>query len=303
MFLRWLFGSLMGLFYKLIPTLYDVFYDICSARFFTDDTIQRLANNIYILVSVVMLFTFGIQLIKAIVNPDLLFDSKKGTAAFFKRAIIAIVMIAAVPIIFNELYELQSTILENNLVEKLIVGFSGKSEDLKIGQYMSAVVLEEVLYPEENVKSTDASLETNYELMINTSVNDYYDRVMDDIGEKYNDEYVLHYDILMGFGMGIFVCYLLFTSCMDMAVRMVKLSLLQLIAPISIVAYIFKDKDNPLEKWIAEVGKTYAGVFTKLAALAFGVFALQQLPTFMDNATGFSHPWHSCCPMRGRQWL
>lgn len=288
---RQLIAALSGLFFKLIPDLYDIFYDLSRARFFTDDTIRRLAGNIYILVSVVMLFTFSVQLIKAIVNPDTLFDSKKGTGAFVKRCALAIVMITAVPILFNEMFILQDTIITNNLIEKVVVGYSGDSSQLRIGQYLAASSLEEVLYPEEGVQTSDPMLQTNYDLMLNNDIKTYYDLVVDDISEKDNDIFVLHYEPLVAVLISVFVCYMLVTTCMDMAVRMVKLELLQLIAPISIIAYIIKEKDNSLEKWFSEVAKTYALVFIKIAALIFGVFILQHLPDFFNRNQDFSHPW------------
>ena len=89
--------TVCGWIYPLIPPLYEVFYELASARYFTDSTINDLASNLYILVSVVMLFTFAIQLIKAIVNPDLLDDKKKGAKQTFFRCVIALFLIVLVP--------------------------------------------------------------------------------------------------------------------------------------------------------------------------------------------------------------
>ena len=56
------------------------------------------------LVSVVMLFAFSVVILSAIVNPDLLGDNKKGVTALFKRSILALVMMVAVPLLFDILY-------------------------------------------------------------------------------------------------------------------------------------------------------------------------------------------------------
>ena len=111
--------------YKLIPDIYAIFYNIASTRLFSGDnakTIQQLSANIYILVSVVMLFSFSVTILSAIVNPDLLNDSKKGVAAAFKRAIIGLALMVVIPFAFDEIYAVQKNIMDNSLIEKIIVG-------------------------------------------------------------------------------------------------------------------------------------------------------------------------------------
>ena len=44
--------------YPLIPKLYDIFILIGSNRFFSEEAILKISNNIYILVSVIILFAF-----------------------------------------------------------------------------------------------------------------------------------------------------------------------------------------------------------------------------------------------------
>lgn len=292
-FLYWI----SGLFYKLIPDVYGLLYDLASAKLFQDDTIRNFSTNLYLLISVVMLFVFGVQLIKAIVNPDLLTDSKKGTAAFIKRAVLSVIIITVIPMAFDELYKIQTTILNNSLIEKIVIGYSGDTNELDVGQFLSASMISELLYPEENENAAfenSAQLQTYYNGMLNQSVDNYYDLVGDSIVDKYDDSsgvehYSMHYEMLIMLIAGIIVCYILITACMDMALRLVKLSMLELIAPISIIAYLIKGDDS-LNKWLQEVGKTYALVFLKLGAIAFVVFGFQQMQDMFNGTNNFSHP-------------
>lgn len=64
--------------YNLIPKLYSIFYSLANTEFLSSDVIEQFSANIYILVSVVMLFAFSITILSAIVNPDLLTDNKRS---------------------------------------------------------------------------------------------------------------------------------------------------------------------------------------------------------------------------------
>ena len=286
-----------GIFYKLIPSIYDVFYDISNASFFQEEAIRKLSNNIYILVSVAMLFTMGVQLLKAIVNPDLLLDNKKGTAAFFKRAFLSIVIITLVPIAFDALLELQNTILEKSIIEKVVTGYSGSQDELKVGQYIAGVSLSEMLYPVDGAtmeEDADA-LASSYNSMINDNVKMYFDDMYDYIAvknqtESSDEKYVLHFEFLACAITGFVLCYLLVVNCIDISLRMVKLSLLELIAPVSIVAYIIQGEKS-LESWVKEVTKTYALIFVKIGALSFATYGIQQLSTFMNDKQENPNAW------------
>lgn len=72
--------------YKFIPNVYSIFYNIANTRLFQegDTTVQQLSANIYVLVSVVMLFAFSVTILSAIVNPDLLSDKKKVLRQYLK---------------------------------------------------------------------------------------------------------------------------------------------------------------------------------------------------------------------------
>ena len=62
--------------YKAIPNLYSIFYFLSNARFLEQGVINQLSKNLYVLVSVVMLFAFSATLLSAIVNPDVMESGK-----------------------------------------------------------------------------------------------------------------------------------------------------------------------------------------------------------------------------------
>ena len=165
--------------YKLIKSFYSIFYNIANTRFLEDDTIQQLSANIYVLVSVVMLFAFSVTILSAIVNPDLLNDSKKGVAAAFKRAIIGLALMVIVPFVFDEIYVVQKNIMDNSLIEKIIVGadFScNQNEDgeceagVNGGQVIAGNLISAVLYPVADNVQISENISDKYEKMITTDI-------------------------------------------------------------------------------------------------------------------------------------
>lgn len=284
--------------YPLIPQLYSVFYDLAAGRFFNSEIVKDFSTNIYVLISVVMLFAFAVKLLQAIVNPDLLLDSKKGVLGVLKRALIALFLIIIIPFSFNMIYELQDHIISNSLIEKLIVGIQTSdrniAESTNAGQVLAATTLSGLLYPEEGATTTSDVLQSNYNTMINEDIS-YLSKVSSNINEKFvdtngNDEYVLHFDALIAIIAGIFVVYMFILFCFDTAFRMIKLAFLELTAPVSIMAYIYNG-DEFLNKWFKETLGTFVGLFIRVAALGLLIFALHRLPTFMDEFDGNYKFW------------
>lgn len=291
--------------YPLIPPLYGVFYDLANGQFFTETTISTLSNNLYVLVSVVMLFTFAVTLIKSIVNPDMLTDNKKGTTGFIKRAGLSLVIIVIIPWAFDQMYNIQGQILKNNLIEKIVVGYSGDASAGSIakksnaGQVLAASVLVDLLYPKEGANTGTSTLETDYNNMITTNIDDI-SKVADSINEKYSPtgdedasddekEYVFEFQALVSIIAGGFILYMLVLFCLDMGVRLIKLGLLEITAPVSVIAYIYNGTES-LQRWVKEVFSTYLQVFVKIAALSIVIFALQNVDTFMQGLDT-DHPW------------
>lgn len=290
--------------YKLIKSFYSIFYNIANTRFLEDDTIQQLSANIYVLVSVVMLFAFSVTILSAIVNPDLLNDSKKGVAAAFKRAIIGLALMVIVPFVFDEIYVVQKNIMDNSLIEKIIVGADfrcDQSEDGECeagangGQVIAGNLISAVLYPVADNVQISENISDKYEKMITTDIR-YIGAVAKHINvttegdnayhSDFDDEdYAFNWDGLVAIIAGGATCYILLLFAIDMAVRVFKLAFLELTAPISIVAYMASG-DKVLKSWGQEVLKTFLDVFVRIAAMAFYLFLIKNLSTYMSKFDG-----------------
>ena len=306
--------------YSLIVYVYKIFYSVATTEFLNNDIIQELSANIYVLVSAVMLFAFSVTILSAIVNPDLLTDNKKGVTALFKRSIIALVLMVLVPFGFDELYKIQDSVMTNSLIERIVVGISYECDsdsgtDCEKGgnggQVIAGKLISSVLYPEEKLADSDgeikvpANISESYQKMISENI-----RYMGAIAKNINvtvdgsggndnqalkwsfddDAYAFHFDGLLAVVVGLIVLYILIIYAIDVAVRVFKLAFLELTAPISIVAYVGVG-DKMLSSWFKELGKTYAELFVRIVAIAFYLFLIHNLDSFMDNFTSPDSDW------------
>ena len=102
----------------------------------------------------------------------------------------------------------------------------------------------------------------------------------------FNDEdYAFNWDGLVAIIAGGATCYILLLFAIDMAIRVFKLAFLELTAPISIVAYMAKG-DEILKSWFSQTMKTFLDVFVRIAAIAFYLFLIKNLSTYMAKFEG-----------------
>lgn len=293
--------------YCLIVYMYKIFYNIATTRFLQSEIVQEISANIYTLVSVVMLFAFSVTILSAIVNPDLLSDGKKGVKAVFKRAIIALMLIVVIPFAFDELYKIQETIMKNSLIEKIVVGIEyncNSSDKSKCeaggngGQVIAGTLMSAVLYLDDEMADADGNVN------VSVNVSEYYSKMIAEDLPKYigavakninatainpenanisNDEaYAFKFNGLIAIVVGLVTVYILVIFAIDVAVRVFKMAFMELTAPISIVSYVAAG-DKILSSWFKELGKTYAELFVRVAAIAFYLFLVSNLSSFMEQ--------------------
>ena len=308
--------------YILIRDVYYIFYNLANTRFLNSDVISQFSSNIYVLVSVVMLFAFSVVILSAIVNPDLLNDNKKGVTALFKRAIIALVLMVSIPFMFSMLYKAQENIMDNSLIEKIIIGSSISCQESEStddseskcqaggngGQVIAGTLLQAVLYPVADDIKVDEDVSEIYTNTIVENI-DYMGKLAGHInattdgGDEgwFADEdtnYAFKFNGLLAIVCGLACVYILVIFSMDIAVRVFKLAFMELTAPISIVGYIAAG-NKILSSWFQELVRTYVDLFVRIAIMAFYIFLVSNLPSFLKSfdtvhVKGIdSTPWHA----------
>lgn len=92
--------------------------------------------------------------------------------------------------------------------------------------------------------------------------------------------YIIDYMFIISTIVGVVVVLLLISSCIEVAVRAIKLAFLEIIAPIPIVSYMDPRKsysESMLHKWIKECLSTFASLFIRLAIIYFVFFMVDAI--------------------------
>lgn len=113
--------------YNFISTIYDLLISIARTSILSQADILDMADKIYKLLAVFMIFKVTFSLITYVVNPDDFSDKSKGISKLATNIIISLGLLILTPYIFNMAYRLQTIILEDNTLATLI--FSDDEED------------------------------------------------------------------------------------------------------------------------------------------------------------------------------
>lgn len=268
--------------FTLIDQAYNVIVAFSSASLFKDETIQSVMNNTYIVIGIFALFRIAMLLVNAIINPDKLNEKGNGLGNVLANLIVMFVMLIMVPILFKEAYSLQETIVSGNYIQKIFLN-SDSLDNINPGDTMRSIAIGSLITIDEEAQKqykagncskncnkaiesyNDMAKKNNFEF---TKLGKYIGvTIKDDDG---NTVYVYNYMFVLTFLCGAAITYVLFSFGIDIAVRMVELAILQILAPMFIATYIDPKsaKTGPFHKWLTTVGKTYASLFIKLAALS-----------------------------------
>ena len=178
---------------------------------------DEIFDKIFSLIAVFMLFKMAIIIIQYIINPDELTSSKKSGIKFLKNIVISLFMLTIATTVFEKMFQLQSVILRENLLGKLIIGDENKnlndeSNDFyslgnEISYYVFSSFMDynrrdifEEVFPEDcpNIfVEEDYSLKTSSKIYFGIIGYEYYQcasYITHGLNTKYNDS--TKYDVL-----------------------------------------------------------------------------------------------------------
>lgn len=279
--IRSLFSWLDSVAYTLFSWVLQLVFDIAEVS--TSDAFNNfygdIQSRIYALLAIFMLFKITISMLTYLVNPDSFSDKNSGIGKLSIRVVVSLVMLVAFPIAFDFLDNVQPHIL--TALPRVILGTNVGDTDL--GSQM------------ENA-GKNIAFQTYNGVFFNTNCADLdstgecfaYGNTVDDAVKFVNepvlgdsDSYKYDYIPLVGFITAIVMTLILLGYCVDIAVRVFKLIILQLIAPIPIISYIDpkSSKDGAFSKWIKMVISVWADLFIKLAIVYFVMLVISELFT------------------------
>ena len=293
--------------YSLINWLYQIILAICNINIFENSyEIDALIGRIYIILGVVVLFLVAYSLLKSMINPDEALKGKKSPVNTIKDVIISIVLIALIPTIFDFAYGFQNALLTRNTIGNIILGTSnaatGSSEDLleEGGMAISANILHAFLHEnyskcsKEEISNefpqgydcSSITIETGEGMFFreNLSFSQFWTQMYEqrnllaitDLADKIVNGEVTYYYIISTLA-GVFVLLVFISYCFDIALRVIKLAVYELIAPLPILCRIMpNDQANKtFGNWMKATISTYLEVFIRLAILFFAILIIK----------------------------
>lgn len=111
--------SLDSFVYSLITSAYKIFMAIASAELLSSEAYQNIAEKVYIIIGVGMLFVLAYAILKAIIDPDQLSKGDMAGGKMLKSIAIAVIGLIVTPLIFNLAYVAQGKMLEDDILGKL----------------------------------------------------------------------------------------------------------------------------------------------------------------------------------------
>mgnify|MGYP004445400141 CR=1 FL=1 len=272
--------------YPLIGYAYKLFYNIGTLRIIKSDGVNKIYDRVTLILGLVMLFVVIFQLIQYIMEPDNFSDKEKGFGKVMVRAVASIVLIAFVPSIFDFAFELQSDIMSNGLIPKIILETEGNYNENWGGEFSSSI-LEKFYSENASIKNTKClnGLTANQVVEKNLNVLKGTDDAKFNMQMCINDherddednERVIQFDAILAVLSGGLVLWMLIMYCLDLGVRVVQLTYLQIIAPIPIIMYMLPKQDGAFEKWVKQCVTTFLDLFLRTAVICFVVLIIDQL--------------------------
>lgn len=287
-----------GFIYNVIAGLFKVFNYLARVNLFSQNDYQQIVNNIYTVLGVVMLFVLAYSLLKAVINPENFSKGEQSFPKLVQNVVISLIIIAVLPTVFSVAFNIQSAVLKQDTIPKIILGDKFDTND---GIYadpgrniayhtFNAFFHENYAYCESEGKNLEAcreEIESNHWWVFgdpvsladisNTMLNskDFsfvsYSQFSNEVAEGRID-----YMLIISTIAGIFVGYVLICFCIDMALRVIKLMYFQIVAPIPVVCRIIpggKMKDV-FPDWVKKTISTFVEVFIRIAVLYLGIFLL-----------------------------
>lgn len=301
--------------YSLIGTLYNIIVDLANTSIVKEQSISDISNKLYSFIGIFMLFRITFSLITYIINPDSVTDKEKGGSKLITNIVITFALVILCPWGFDKVWEAQRIILDENLLGRIFFE-SGKmpnSNELYIssdcststeaiigvnpvtlekipssGEYIAMMTLRPFVQLSDTVKNNGGNIDiflneynycssSNVKEMLNSSMINESTKIK--VGKKSEKYYYVDYNIFISTIIGVIIVLIFAGFCLDAAVRTIKLTFLQIIAPIPIMSNVdpTSSKKGLFNKWLKEVGITWADLFLRLSAIYFAVFLISTI--------------------------
>lgn len=277
-----LFILIDSIVYSIAAYAIQAFFAIAELDFVTNgfEQISYIIGRIMILCGVFALFKLSFTLINYIIDPGKTNKSAETGTKLVKNILIAIVLLVSLNLIFTSLYKFQNSIIKNNVIPKIIYGADNYDSN---GQEMD---IKENAKKFANTIFVSLMLGGNSNENLSTSAKNAVDRVLDgasiNLLSPYATDSGFNYLPFISFIVGVLVCYYFLVFAIELGIRMVKLLVLQILAPIPIIMSIDPTQNDKLKKF----GKLYSGIYLSVFIRIFTVYLAFAAISLIGNILG-----------------
>lgn len=277
-----LFILIDSIVYSIAAYAIQAFFAIAELDFVTNgfEQISYIIGRIMILCGVFALFKLSFTLINYIIDPGKTNKSAETGTKLVKNILIAIVLLVSLNLIFTSLYKFQNSIIKNNVIPKIIYGADNYDSN---GQEMD---IKENAKKFANTIFVSLMLGGNSNENLSTSAKNAVDRVLDgasiNLLSPYATDSGFNYLPFISFIVGVLVCYYFLVFAIELGIRMVKLLVLQILAPIPIIMSIDPTQKDKLKKF----GKLYSGIYLSVFIRIFTVYLAFAAISLIGNILG-----------------
>ncbi len=265
--IRGIFASINYCIYSAIEWIMQGIFDIASINI-NSGLINDVYMKIYVVLGIFMTFKLTISLLQYMVNPEKLTDKEKGASKLISRAIVMLIMLIFLPSLFPILNRVQTEFLP--VLPKIILNSDtdNSSSVPDNANLMATSALGAFFRPADGMDPADRPDPI-------TSVSD----IMDHYKDKTSGYYDYEFNYIYAIGAGVAIVIILILMTIKIGIRLFKMLILQLIAPIPIMSYIDPKsaKDGAFASWLKQLMSTFFDIFIRLGVIYFVLMLLSAL--------------------------
>lgn len=253
-----------GIVYWFVGFLFELFTEIAGAEIIKSTIYEEIRDRFLVIIGVFMLFYLAYSLLKSLVNPD---DAIKNTSKIITNLIISLVLLSIVPTIFSYAFKIQNIIISDHVIDNVVFGNTnnsissvGKTTAMNFFDAFVDVGSNAEIEGYSNWQSLRTCIIDNKISGCNGDENFRHVSLLSDSAVAGDTQYIFIISTLCG----CFLAYVIFSFCLDMGVRVVKLAFYQIISPIPIMMRIIPEKKSVFDNWVKATMATYFEVFIRL---------------------------------------
>lgn len=277
-----------GVVYSLVAYSYKVFMLMAQLNFnVVYAWVAPLIDRIKAIIMVLIMFKLGYSLIQYMINPDKLSNETAGGVALIKNIAWCSVLLISYTFIFSVMNELSLLIIgvpkgyefttlkeiadvttdgqenDSGLIARFI--FGTQADDMgDFGKYLATTTLQVFLHGKDNQASI---VESIYSDQAAKDINSFDLTKITDVVSALDKTVEYKYPIIST-AMAVYLIWSIVKLSIEIGVRMFKLIVLQIMAPVAIVSIIDKGFEaKPWKAFIDTYWKTWIDAFIRVASL------------------------------------